>query len=403
MRILLVTPSFPFPLNDGGRIGYYNPIKYLSRRNEMVLVSFARPDEEAHLLELEPFCIGIKTFGRHRAATWALARGLVMDPPGSSAKYWDPAFGDFLADCIATYKPDIVELQHLTMAAYVKYVPTSIPTILREHNVEYKIWDRQSVCAKSWLERAYVRTVAPRVRRYEGFVANQFARCITVSAADARALRAISPRAEIEIIPSGVDTEYFSPLPGIEEEPYSMVHTGSFDWPPKQRSLWILLTEIFPRIKALVPKATLRVVGKGIPDHIRRRAGQIAGVILAGEVEDVRPYVWRSSLVLHYLESGGGIALKVLEALAMRKAVLSNLLGCEGIELESGRDCIVADGPDSFVNAAVDLLHDQRYRQRLADGGHRRILESYAWSQLVYQFECCYAGVLKDAPVSVTL
>lgn len=401
MRILFVTPSFPFPLNDGGRLGYYNPIKYLSRRNEVVLVSFNAPEDVASVAELERLCVAVKCFRRQQKGQFlALARGIVMNPPGSCAKYWDPGFGEFIADCIDRYRPDVVELHHLTMAAYLKYIRPSIPVILREHNVEYKVWERQLECAQSWLEWAYIHLVAPRVRTYEGDMAPRFARCIAVCNADAGHLRAISPRARIEAIPSGVDTEYFYPSKNIAVDPYSLTTTGSFEWLPKQHSLWMLLTEIFPRIKARVPQAKLYVVGKGVPSRIQDRARTISGVFITGPVDDVRPYIARSSLILHYLEGGGGIALKVLEAMAMRKAVLSNRLGCEGIDLVTGRDCFLADGVDNFVEAATELLNNDCLRQRLAEGGFQRIVDSYAWHRIVYQLEHLYSEVLNEVAQS---
>ncbi len=382
MRIFFVTPLFPFPPNDGGRLGYYNPIKYLSRTNEIILVSLSMPENTAYVSELKRFCIAVETFWQRRKGhLWALAGGLTMNPPGSLAKYWEPRFGNFLVECIDRYSPALVELQHLSMAAYARYVPPSVPVILREHNVEYKVWERQSRCARSWPERAYVRLAAPRIRQYEGDIASRFARCITVSEADARHLRAISPQARIEVIPSGVDTEYFRPAENSWEEPFSLTLTGSFDWPPKQHSLWILLSEIFPRIKSRVPKAKLYVVGKGVPRKILDRAQQIPDVIVTGMVDDVRPYLSRTSVVLQYLESGGGIALKVLEAMAMRKPVLSNPLGCEGIDIEGGRDCFLADGIANFVDAAVELLTNEGMRLRLAERGYRRILELYSLAQ----------------------
>lgn len=395
MRILFVTPSFPFPPNDGGRLGYYNPIKYLSRRNEIVLVSLGGPENPAHVSELKRFCLAVEAFRKPGSGQrWGLARGLIRNPPGSLAKYWDSRFGDFLLECVTRHNPDLVELQHLSMAVYGRCFPPSLPVILREHNVEYKVWERQVRSARSWLEWAYVRLAAPRIRVYEGNVASRFARCVTVSEADARHLRAISPRAQVEVIPSGVDTEYFYPVQDDREEPCSLTLTGSFEWPPKQHSLWVLMTEIFPRIKARVPEAKLYVVGKGVPAEMRERAERMPGIVITGAVEDVRPYISRSSIVVQYLESGGGIALKVLEAMAMRKPVLSNRLGCEGIDVEAGRDCLLADGVEDFAAAAVQMLSDSDLRRRLADEGYKRVQEAYAWAGLVGRFERCYGEVL---------
>jgi glycosyltransferase involved in cell wall biosynthesis len=227
-------------------------------------------------------------------------------------------------------------------------------------------------------------------------MATHFDRCIVVSAADANHMRAIVPQARIEVIPSGVDTEYFYPFPDAKEEQFSITLTGSFDWKPKQQSLHALLTGVFPRIKAKVAEARLYVVGKGIPDHLRHVAETIPGVVIIGAVPDVRPYIARSALLINYLESGGGIALKVLEAMAMRKPVLCNALGCEGIPMKHGRDIFVADSPDDFAAAAAYLLEDQTIRKGLAGEGYRRVLEDYSWNVIAQRLQDCYLNVCED-------
>jgi glycosyltransferase involved in cell wall biosynthesis len=175
-----------------------------------------------------------------------------------------------------------------------------------------------------------------------------------------------------------------------------MVLTGSFEWKPKQHNLRVLLTKIMPRIRSKLPRATLLVVGKGVPADLRTLAKSIPGVTVTGPVPDVRPYVWQASLVLNYLESGGGIALKVLEAMAMKKPVLSNSLGCEGIEVEPGRDVFLADGADSFAEAAVNLLHNQSRRNLLSEFGRKKVERMYSWAVIAGQLTRCYESILAE-------
>ena len=396
MRILLVTHFFPYPPNDGGRLGYLNPIKYLSRKNEVVLASMIEPGQLQYVSEMKRYCLGVETYVRPRGVDfWRLTRGMFFDPPGSASKFWNSGFENVLRKCIARYAVDIVEFEHLNTAAYRRLV-NNVPCILREHNVEYKVWERHAEHARSTLEKWYVGRCSPRVRAYEAEMAPRFARCLTVSKADARHLSAIAPAARVEAIPSGVDTEYFNPSPEVLEEPYRMVMTGSFDWKPKQHNLWVLLAEIMPRIRSKVPKATLYVVGKGVPDELKRLADRTPGVTVTGMVPDVRPYVRRASLVLNYLESGGGIALKVLEAMAMRKPVLSNSLGCEGIEVEHGRETFLADGPEKYAVAAAYLLENPVARRDLAEQGYRRVLERYSWNVIAGSLQDCYKNIVDE-------
>ena len=397
MRILLVTHFFPYPPNDGGRLGYFNPIKYLSRKNEVVLASMIEPGELHYVSEMKSYCLGVETCMRPRGLdSWRLTRGLLCDPPGSASKFWDSGFKNVLRKCIAQYAFDIVEFEHLNTAAYRQLVK-NVPCVLREHNVEYKVWERYAQHAQGTLEKWYVARSAPRVRAYEAKMAPRFARCLTVSKADARYLADVAPTARVEAIASGVDTEYFYPSPEVAEDPYRMVFAGSFEWKPKQHNLRVLLAEIMPRIRARIPQATLDVVGKGVPDELRRLGEHTPGVTVTGMVPDVRPYIGRSSLVLNYLESGGGIALKVLEAMAMRKPVLSNSLGCEGIEVENGRDACLADGPEQFALAAARLLGDRGARQMLAENGYRKVMAQYAWEVIVSRLERLYESVLEES------
>src|SRR5262249_48328650 len=160
----------------------------------------------------------------------------------------------------------------------------------------------------------------------------------------------------------------------------------SFAWKPKQHNLMRLVTEIFPRIRAAAPEASLTVVGKGVPPALRALAER-NGVIVTGLVPDVRPYLHSASLVLNYLEAGGGIALKVLEAFALRKAVLSNRLGVEGIRVRAGEHCAVADGPEMFARAAVELLQDRERRLRMANAGYALVQEQYVCERTTAQHE----------------
>ena len=395
MRLLFVTHLFPYPPTDGGRIGFFNPLKYLSRRMEVVLVSFVDSEPTEFVDEMRRYCLDVKVLKVRNSPYFGLVRGLFADPPGSYAKYHDKEFGGLIRGAVQEWKIDLAEFQCLHTAEYRHWVG-SVPVILRQHNVDSKLWERQAQNANSPWERMYVSLVAPRVRSYEARVVPQFERCINVSEADTKHLRSVVPTAKLETIPSGVDTEYFVPDETIQEEPYSIVMTGGFAWQPKQHNLKVLLTEVWPRIKARLQTATLTVVGKGAPEDLRNLASQIRGVTMTGSVPDVRPYVHRAALTLNYVESGGGIALKVLEAMAMRKPALSTSLGCEGIKVRHGENVFLADGPEAFAEAAVLLLQNTSIRRKIAEGGYRLVKQTYAWDCLAGQFYDCYASVLSE-------
>jgi glycosyltransferase involved in cell wall biosynthesis len=397
MRLLLVFPFIPYPPDNGGRIGFWNPIKYLSRQHEVHVAFLAEENDREYWEALKTQCASVQALFRVRPTGWVpMVRALVGYPPGTAGKFWDPRFTAVLQKTIKEQDIELVEFHHLHTAAY-RDAAGILPTVLREHNVEYVIWERHARHARL-LERLGARWVSPRIRRYEAAVAARFDRCVVVSSADADHLRRVCPTAHIEMIPSGVDTEYFCPDATVPEDPgkMRMVFVGAFYWAPRQHNLRVILEEIVPRIRVRVPEAELCIVGKGIPAHLERLAARTSGVTLTGGVPDVRPYIRSASLMLNYVESGGGIALKVLEALAMRKAVLSNQRGCEGIDVEHGREVFLAEGPESFADAAARLLGDSALRQRLADSGYDLIRRKYAWSILVRQFGAMYSSLREE-------
>lgn len=365
---------------------------------EIVLVSQVSSEPEEFVDAMKCYCLDVKVHKIGKSPYVALARGMFADPPGSAAKYYDVEFGRLIHGAVKEWNIDIVELQCLSTAVYRSWTG-SVPVFLREHNVDYKLWERQSQHANNIWERVYVSLVAPRVKAYEASVAPEFDRCIMVSEADAGHLRKIAPTAKIETIPSGVDTEYFFPDKSVPEEPCSIVMTGEFSWKPKQHNLRVLLTEVYPRIKARLPGATLTIVGKGAPEELRMLASRIHGVTITGPVSDVRPYLHKAALAINYVESGGGIALKVLEAMATRKPVLSNSLGCEGIKTKHGENVFLADGSESFAEAAALLLQNSSARDRIANGGYQLVRRSYAWEQLAGQFHDLYAAALAERRV----
>ena len=365
-------------------------------------------DKQEYIEELEKYCVELRTYRRSR---WTdplrLLNGSISMPPGSAAKYWYAGAGQLIQKMIAKHKPQIVEFHHLNTAIYRRFAG-GLPTILREHNVEYKVWERFAESAPGWVQRSYVRWTAPRVRQYEAEVATRFDRCVVVSEADASHLRSIAPLACVEVIPSGVDTEYFYPMTEVSEEPFTITLTGSFKWRPRHQSLLILLTKIFPRLRERIPNAKLFVVGSGVPEYLERVARDLPGVTITGTVRDVRPYIARSALLINYLETGGGIALKVLEAMAMRKPVLCNSLACEGIPMTHGEEIFVADGPENFASAAAYLLENESVRAGIAEKGYHLTLDKYSWSRLAAEFTGCYFKILgshenkrSSAPVSV--
>jgi len=261
----------------------------------------------------------------------------------------------------------------------------AVPVVLFEHNVEYMIWKRLYEVEKRRWRRALLSLEWRKMRRYEAGACTRAGLTVAVSEADRALLAACAPGADIRAIPTGVDTSYFHPN-GAAEAPATLVFTGSMDWYPNEDAIMYFMDAILPEVRRAVPGVSLAVVGRDPTDRLRAAAAA-AGVRVTGTVADVRPYVAEASIYVVPLRVGGGTRLKIFEALAMGKAVVSTRVGAEGLPIVSDRHFLQADSPADFARAVIGLLKDPARRRALGMAGRRLVEERHSWSRVTGEFE----------------
>jgi glycosyltransferase involved in cell wall biosynthesis len=261
----------------------------------------------------------------------------------------------------------------------------SVPVVLFEHNVEHMIWKRLHDVEKRPWRRALLGLEWRKMRRYETAACARAGLTVAVSEADRALLAANAPGADIRAIGTGVDTAYFHPSDAAEA-PATLVFTGSMDWYPNEDAILYFIAEVLPQLRQAVPGLSLAVVGRD-PTERLRAACSAAGVQVTGTVADVRPYVAEAAVHVVPLRIGGGTRLKILEALAMGKAVVATRVGAEGLPIVPGEHFLQADSPADFAQAVVTLLKDPGRRRALGMAGRRLVEERHSWAQVTRQFE----------------
>ena len=225
---------------------------------------------------------------------------------------------------------------------------------------------------------------------YEGRTLARFDGVLAVSDADRQTFAALYPdaiRQPVHVVPTGVDTDYFAPAPS-DPASRTIVFTGSMDWLPNEDSMQFFCRDILPRIRAAEPDVRLSIVGRA-PTPAVKRLAEDGGVHVTGSVDDVRPYIREAAIYIVPLRIGGGTRLKIFEAMAMGKAVVSTTVGAEGLPVTDGEHVILADQPETFAAAVVGLLRDPDRRAHIAAAARRLVVEQYDWSAV--------AGTLEDA------
>ena len=208
---------------------------------------------------------------------------------------------------------------------------------------------------------------------------------LTVSETDRNAFARFVAPTKLTAIPTGVDVDHFQAMP-VEETANSLVFTGSMDWLPNEDAILYFVDTILPLIRQQCPEVSLEVVGRSPSRKLQALAKTEKSIHLSGWVKDVRPFIARGSVCIVPLRIGGGTRLKIFEAMAMGKAVVSTSVGAEGLPVLSGENIVVADAPNDFANSVVSLLRNGSERNRLGVAARTLVQENYSWSKVAEGF-----------------
>jgi glycosyltransferase involved in cell wall biosynthesis len=202
---------------------------------------------------------------------------------------------------------------------------------------------------------------------------------LVTSEREALLLKPLLPDSMIAVVANGVDIEAFQQVDRVQQLPERIIFTGSMDYYPNIDAVLYFARECWPLIRLQAPTATWEIVGKNPPPIVQDLA-KLAGISVTGSVPAVKPYLAAATVAIAPLLIGSGTRLKILEALAMGKAVVSTSLGCEGLNVVSGEHLIVADQPEVFAQSIVDLLQNAEQRAALGSAG-RALAETYSWQR----------------------
>lgn len=390
MCILWVKLGTLWPPHTGGRLRSFHVISELSRRHRVIVLTTCGPgDDPEEQRRRLPRCEHVETvpysipkYGSPRFAL-ALLRSWLSPLPVDVIKFRVPALSRRVRQILASQQVDVCVADFLSA---VPNIPLGgpAPVILFARNVEHMIWKRLSQNeTRSW-RRALLGIEWRKMQRYEAWASAHATMTVTVSDADGALLAATAPGARVCTTPTGVDLCYYSP-DGASETSTQLVFVGSMDWYPNEDAVLYFIDAILPAIRRDIPEVGLSVVGRNPTPRLRRAAAE-AGIRVTGTVEDIRPYIAEAAVYVVPLRIGSGVRLKIFEALAMGKAVVSTRVGAEGLPLVAGTHILSADAPAEFARAVVSLLRDPGRRRTLGMAG-RRLVEGFSWSLVARDFE----------------
>ncbi len=391
MKILILDEEFPWPLNTGKRIRSLNLLRRLASGHHLTYLAYGPRDSDGYqaLSDLGLHPLAVKRADRPKSGPglyFRLLGNLLSSQPYSVASHFTSAFQRTVTSELATSSYDLVLCEWTPYAQFVREL-SDVPRVVVAHNVEHQIWQRYVENETQLPVRWYLGLQARRMRAFEEEVFSSVEGATAVSAADAATIKSMAPYLDVEVVDNGVDLEFFADDSELADTAApNLVFTGSMDWRPNQDSVEYFVNDILPLVRAEQPDVQTVFVGRNPPPKIAD-LGKLDGVTITGTVDDVRPYIREAAVYIVPLRIGGGSRLKILEALAMKRPVVSTGVGAEGLDVTDGRELLLADTPEQFARQINLLLSDRTKARKLGEAGRKLVEQRYGWDALAARLE----------------
>ena len=404
MRILWLKTELLHPVDKGGKIRTFHMLKELKREHHITYLTLddgsGAPDAEERATEYchELVRVEHRTRAKFSAGFYGeLAANLVSPLPYFMKKYKSAGMRREIERLAASGQFDVLVCDFLQPGVNL---PPRLPlaTVLFQHNVEAMIWKRHYEVQTNPLKKSYLYGQWRKSHAYERAACRRFDHVVAVSAEDRETMERAYGLKSVSDVPTGVDTEFFRPRGEERREPHNLVFTGSMDWLPNEDAIQFFTREIMPRIRERVPGATLTVVGRNPYASLVELGKRDSSIIVTGRVEDVRPYMERAAAYIVPMRVGGGTRLKIYEAMAMEKPIVSTTVGAEGLPVANGRELLLADTAKDFAASVVRVLTDEAEARELGARAAVAVREKFSWDKVSEAFaEACGRAVATHA------
>lgn len=397
-KLLFLCQTLPYPPDGGAPIRSFNLLRLLARDFDVTALCFYRRsttyDIAGSLAALRSIASEVEAYAiEQEHGKWRLVWDHLRSILGMRAytvyAYESAAFRRSLLEHLRTKRFAVVHVDSLDLSGYLSLL-AGVPIVLGHHNVESMLLERRAKNESNGMRRGYLRLQSDFMCREERRWASRVAVNLVVSDGDARDLSALVRGARVAVIPNGVDIETF--VPGDASGVDGIVFVGGMSWFPNADALAFFDQDILPHIRAVDPLVKVTWIGRATPDAIERFAQH--NIHLTGYVDDFREFVRDASCYVVPIRIGGGTRLKILDAWAMGKAIVSTSVGCEGLDAVDGHNILIRDDPKEFAAAVTTVLHDPGLRASLASNARVTAVQKYSWGVIGRALRSAYDPIL---------
>lgn len=380
MNILILCKKFPYPLKDGEVIAIYNNIKAFQRLGHTVTVlAINTLKHYTDVNSLPKQVRGLATFHAVTVDTGVkplpALKNLFTGGSYHIERFVNKDFKSLVVEQLVAQKFDLVQCEGLYLGPYVEVIRQYYkgPVVMRSHNVESEIWERLATNEVNPLKKWYLTLQAGRLKEYELAQLDRYDAIVPISGDDGRKMQQMGATVPMFTTPCGSDLDRYEPYQESHPTPNTIFFIGGLDWLPNQEGVKWFVEAVWPTIKTQHPEVQLQVAGRNMPEWLKSLQGN--GVQILGEIDDALHFIAENAIMIVPLFSGSGMRIKIIEGMAMKKAIISTTIGAEGIEYTEGKDMLIADDAEAFTMHLSTLLNNPVEINTLGENA-RALIES---------------------------
>jgi glycosyltransferase involved in cell wall biosynthesis len=386
MKVIQICNKPPIPTVDGGCIAINNISQGLLHKNIELKILTVSTEKHPFLPEKIPADFKAKTkiegvFLDTRVNVIDAFSALVTSDSYNISRFFSPDFNKRLIELLQEEDYDIVHLESLFMTPYIGTIRShsTAKIILRSHNLEHLIWERLANSTGNSAKRVYLKHLASKLKKYELRTINEVDGIAAISQEDTDRFRTLNCSKPLITIPFGIDIENYKIRSSESIKKNRLFHIGAMNWEPNKEAVNWFIDSIFPKVKHL--DLEVHLAGRNMPSYLTKM--QDDKLFIHGEVESAQDFMNNNDIMIVPLLSGSGMRIKIIEGMAMGKAIITTSIGAEGIMITSNENIIIADSSKAFAEAIEDLIGNPEKIKSIGINARKLIEDHYSNSSIM--------------------
>ena len=386
-KILILTNRVPYPLKDGGNLAMNAMVMGYQRAGwQVYLLSMNTSRHYIKHDQLRQLFTGLYAFewvdvNNELKVKDVVSNFLFSCEPEHARRFYHNGFKQKLKEVLQSFQPDVVQVESVYLSTYLPEIKqlTHAVTVLRIHNIEYQIWQGLYKKTSSRLKKVYFRSLTKRIRDFERAAWKTYDLLLPITEKDAYLVERLEEINELVIAPFGIDTGKIKQTTGAER--WVGYHIGAMDWIANRDGVRWFVTEAWPKVRKAVPDFEFYFAGRNMPDDFKQI--NIKGVHCMNEVPSADDFIADKKILIVPLWSGGGIRVKILEAMAAGKIVITTPVGIKGIEATAGEHYLLARKPEDFAKSVKWCFENRDAAERMTQAAQQLIAEKYENNKVI--------------------